>query len=159
MDRTRREVRDVTLEHDVAHEQMEERRHFEAIELAEERRVMEPDPSNGALFHRLLERGLRHRRPAVRRIVDLDEQVVRGEIGLVYRIGRTDVIDREALLDGRVLQPLYRRVSEWLMNRLAWFGERDHSVGRGPGRLRRRARLRSVGAAGERVVAPTAGTR
>jgi len=110
---------------------MEEGGHLEAIELVEQRRVVEAHPPNRPLLHRLFERGLRHRRPAVRRIVDLNEQVVRRQIGVVDRIRRAEVVDRESFFRGRLLEPALRGVSERLMDRLARFGEGDD---RNPGR-------------------------
>ena len=125
-----REIPDVALEDDPAHELMEEGRHLEAVELAEERGMVEPDPSDGSLFHGLLEGGFGDGRPAIRRIVDLDEQIVRGQVRLVYRIGRADVVHREALAAGGVPQPLHSGVSERLMDGLTWLGERDDPVSR-----------------------------
>src|SRR6266852_4770301 len=102
---------------------MEEGGHLEAVELAEQRRVVEAHPPDRPLLHRLLERGLGYRRPAVRRIVDLDEQVVRRQIVVVDRIRRADVVDRESFFRRRLLQPAQRGVSERLMNGLARFGQ------------------------------------
>src|SRR4029453_11207458 len=110
VDRPGREVWDVALEYDLAHELMEERGHFEAVELAEQRRVMETDPPESALLHRLLEGGLGNGRPAIRWVIDLNEQIVGSEMGLVYWIGRPDVVDFEAFLDRRLPQPAKRCV-------------------------------------------------
>src|SRR4030095_9583775 len=87
VDRTGREVPDVALEDDLPHELMKEWGHLEPIELAEQGRVMKADPPDGALFHRLLEGGLGHRRPAIRRVIDLDEHIVSGEVRIVDWIG------------------------------------------------------------------------
>src|SRR5262245_54774248 len=130
-DRSGREVANVALEHDVAHELMEERRHLEAVELSEERGVVETYPPDRSLLHRLLERGLGYLRPPVRRIVDLNEQVVGRQIGVIDRIRRADVIDRESFFRRRLLQPLKRGVSERLMNRLARLGQSDDATGAG----------------------------
>ena len=127
-DRPRREIGDIALEHDVAHELVEEGGHLETVELAEQRRVVEAHPPDRPLLHRLLERGLRHRRPAVGRIVDLDEQIVRRQVGVVDPIRRADVVDREPFFRCRLLQPAQRGVGEGLMNRLARFGQGDDSA-------------------------------
>ena len=91
--------------------------------------MVEAHPPDRSPFHRLPERGLGHWRPAIRRIVDLHEQVVCRQIGVVDGIRRPDVIDREAFLLRRLLRPPQRRVSEGLVNRLARFGQGDDATG------------------------------
>ena len=101
---------------------------------------MEADPSDCALFHRLLERRFGNRRPPVGRVVQLDEHLVRGEVRLVDRVRRSDVVDRQALQAGLLFQPRQGGVHERLMNRLVRFGKDEHAIRCRAGPLRGESR-------------------
>ena len=142
MNRPRRKLRDIALELDPAHEVVKERRHLEPVELPQQGRMMKPDIADRSLLHRLLERGLCHRRPPVRRIIQLHEQLVLRQIIIRDRVCRANVVHREPFLRPRLLQKLERGIHKALVQPLPGLRQRNHAVPHRRRGLRARRRRR-----------------
>ena len=136
-DRAAGERRNVRLEADAAHKIGEPRPHRIAVELAQQRSVMEADPASPALINVVLKGRRSGRRPGVWRIVQLNEQLVMGEERAVDLRGVFDVIDAESIHFRFVRQPRLGRIHKRLVNAAA-LGD-GHHLERLPLRLRQTA--------------------
>jgi hypothetical protein len=78
--------------------------------------MVESDPADAAVFDELLEGGLGCRRPAVRRIVQLDEELVLREEGLVDRFGVLNIVDGKVIANSLFGEPSLGGIHIGLMN-------------------------------------------
>ena len=78
--------------------------------------MVKADPSTLAFLDVANEGGLRGWCPVVRRIVELDEELVSREKCLVDGIGVFDVVDSEVVFSRQLVQPDLRRVDKGLVN-------------------------------------------
>ena len=109
-----------------------------SVEVAEQAGVVEADPSALALGDVILEGLFRDRRPAIGRIVELDEELVLRERFVVDALGAGDVVDREVVLGGQLVQVEPGRIDELLMVAAAALRQRNHAeLGRPRPRVRR----------------------
>src|SRR5216683_8144745 len=92
---------------------------------------MEANPSATALFNIFHESSHSRRRPGIRRIVELDEQLVVRQECVVDFVGVLYIIDGKVAIRRQFLQPNFRRVDKRLMypavfgqsnNPELWFG-------------------------------------
>ena len=100
----------------ISHELGEPWPHGETIKLTEKRCVMKANPSDGTLFDGIRKRSSGGGRPVVRRIVEFNEELVVSEVGCVDGLGVFDVVNREVVDGGFLLQPELRGIYEWLMD-------------------------------------------
>src|SRR5438046_7950288 len=124
-DRTRDEACDVILEADASHELVKPGPHLETVKLSQQSGVMKSDPTASALFDVLDERGLRLSGPIVRRIIQLDEQVVLCEESVVDLLGIFDVVHGEIVFARQLVKPSLCRIHERFVD-AAVFGKCDH---------------------------------
>src|SRR5712691_6911961 len=88
---------------------------------------MEADPSALALGDEILKSLFRDRRPVIRRIVELDEELVLRESLLIDAPEASDVVNREIVLGGQLVQVELGRVDELLMVAAAALRERNNA--------------------------------
>lgn len=119
---------DVFGESDITHEAGEPIPHREAVELAEKRGVVEADPADGALLDGFGEGCGSGRRPVIRRIVELDEELIVREEGLIDGLCIFDVIDGEVISFRFLREPYFGGCDVGLML-TAVFGDCQDSEG------------------------------
>src|SRR6185369_11737404 len=119
------ECRYVALELDSTHELGEPWPQAKAVEMPEQRGVMKPDPAAAPLFDVALEGRYCCRCPVIRRIVQLDEELVAGEESIGDRTSIRDVVDCEVVANRLFAEPYSRSVDEWFMNS-ALLRKRNH---------------------------------
>src|SRR6476659_7712754 len=121
----RRECRYVALELDTTHELGEPGPQAEAVEMPEQRGVVKPDPAAAALFDIALEGSYCYRCPVIRRIVQLNKELITREESIVDGTRIRDVVDREVIANRLLAEPYFRCIHEGLMN-AALLGKRNH---------------------------------
>src|SRR5579859_1036404 len=115
---------DVVLEANAAHEIGEPVPHRVPVKFAEQGRVMKSDPASASLSDVLLESGRGSGRPTVRRIVQLDKELVARKKSRVDFFGVLDIVDREVSGDGLFCEPDLGGIHKRLVNAVR-FGEGD----------------------------------
>src|SRR5438094_10679347 len=103
--RTRVVACKLILEADASHELVKPGPDLETVKLSQHSGVMKSDPTASALFDVLDERGLRLIGPIVRRIIQLDEQVVLCEESVVDLLGIFDVVHGEIVFARQLVKP------------------------------------------------------
>src|SRR5260370_25114689 len=115
-DRSSNERSDVILEVNSSHELVEPRPHLEAIEFTQEGGEMKSDPAAVALFDVLDESGFGCVCPIVRRVVQLDKQIIFCEKCVVDFLCVLNVVHGEIVLAGQFPEPGFGGVYKWLVN-------------------------------------------
>ena len=91
---------------------------------------MKTDPATFALFDVLDEGSLGGVRPIVGRVIQLNEEIVFGEKGVVDFFGVLDIVDGEIILARQFLEPDLGGVDKWLVNATV-LGDGKHAETRG----------------------------
>src|ERR1051326_4441276 len=132
-----RKVRNIRLKPDAAQERREPGIHGVSVELAQQARMVEANPSSFALSDVVFERLLRIGSPMIGRVVQLDEELVLRQSMLVEALGPGDIVDGKTVLDGPTVKVLFRDIDKRLMVPRRSFGQSYHAE---LGRRRRETR-------------------
>src|SRR5579859_2627658 len=101
--------------------------HRVPVKVAQQHRVVKADPTAGSALDIPLEGFLCHRRPPIRRIVELNEQPILRQKRIVDRFGVRDVVDGKVILRCQLPQPHFGCCDKLIVRAVSLFSYRHNT--------------------------------